>query len=117
MSLNLGRIQQFLSVEDPWRGAMGSSAPPWARAAIEAGLRVPKRQDRDHFIRERHTPMIPMLKGRYATVGLNDWQLLALWAVFRGRSLRTGEEGQQLMAEIESGWTDFLDWCWQRFGL
>jgi hypothetical protein len=117
MALNLGRIQQFLSVEDPWRGALGSSAPLWARVAIETGLKVPKRVDRWKFIRQRHTPMVPQLDGKFATIGFTDWQILALWVCFRGSKLRAGEEGQQLVAEIESGWVDFKRWLWDRFGL
>jgi len=117
VSLNLGRINQFLSVENPWRGALGSTAPLWARAAIEAGLKVPVRVDRWKFIREKHTPMVPQLQGKLATVGLTDWQLLALWCCYRGPRLRAGNEGEQLVADIEAGWGDFKSWIWDRFGL
>jgi hypothetical protein len=80
-------------------GKLGTRAPMWAQTAV--GVRK----------------MVPVLDGRYATANLSDWHLLALWAAWKGSKLRTGEEGQQLIADLESGWRDYKAWLWSRFGL
>ena len=96
MALNLGRVQEYLSAESLW--ALGSQAPLWATTAIQSR-------------------MVPRLDGRLATAGLSDWQLLSLWSAWKGSRLQSGEEGQQLMADIESLWVDFREWLWREFGL
>ena len=109
MALNVGRIEQFLAAEDVWGGfqkgrasygRFSSHAPAWANIALSKDLRL-----------------APRLDGRLATSRLTDYHLLALWAVYKGRQLRSGNEGEQLMAEIEGGWRDFKGWLWSMFGL
>lgn len=107
--LNLGRIEQFLAAEDIWggwtkgRGSYGrfsSHAPIWAETALQRGLKL-----------------VPKLDGRLATAKLTDYHLLALWATWKGRALRNGNEGDQLVADVESGWRDFKRWLWEMWGM
>lgn len=108
MALNLGRIEQYLAAEDIWGGftkgrasygRLRTHAPMWATVAMSKGM-----------------SLAPRLDGRLATAKLTDYHLLALWTVWKGQGLRRGEEGQQLMAEVEKGWVDFKDWLWERWG-
>lgn len=109
MALNLGRIEQFLAGEDVWGGwqkgrasygRFSSHAPAWANVALSKDMKL-----------------APRLDGRLATASLTDYHLLALWTVWKGRSIRNGEEVQQLFAEIENGWVDFKEWLWRQWGL
>ncbi len=117
MALNLGRIQQFLATEDPWRASLGSTAPVWARCAIDAGLALPKRISRTQYVKQQKVPMVPLLEGRLATIGLSDWQLLGLWVVWMGPRFRERDAGGQLVQQVECGWVDFKAWLWEKFGL
>jgi hypothetical protein len=106
MSLNAGRIREWLEAEDVWPGfnpnrrkwgRVGTNAPLWAQTAVAC-------------------KMVPKLDKRLMCVGLSDWALLALWRGWMGDRFREAEAGQQLIAQMEMGWVDFKRWLWERFG-
>ena len=96
MALSLRRLRS--DIENVWPGNLGSTAPVWAQTA-------------------RSMRICPRLRGRLATATLSDWEVLAAWTMWKGGKLRSGEEGQQLMADVEARWGDFSDFLWQRYGL
>jgi hypothetical protein len=96
VALSLRRLRS--DIENVWPGNLGSTAPVWAQTA-------------------QKLKMLPRLRGRLATATLSDWEVLASWTMWKGGRLRSGEEGQQLMADVEQNWGDFSDWMWKRYGL
>jgi hypothetical protein len=95
MALSLRKLRS--DIENVWPGNLGSTAPIWAQTAQSQRL-------------------VPRLRGRLATATLSDWEILAAWTMWKGGKLRSGEEGQQLFADIEARWVDFSDWMWSRYG-